>query len=96
MRCLLERLAPCSSPCSSRREEVTCSSTSRREEVTCYSTSLLLPSLDSVVSRLQGVFHQFLMFVPPVSVAPSVVEERFRPRPGEVCWRYPGDFLQSR
>ena len=85
LRGLLERLAPCSSPCSSRREEVT-----------CYSTCLLLPSLDAVVSRLQGVFHQFLMFVPPVSVAPSVVEERFRPRPGEVCWRYPGDFLQSR
>jgi len=66
----------------------------RKVEASCYQSTSLVPSMDKVLSNLEPIFKEFVMYVPAVGVTPPPLEDQFCISAEQR--RFPGDFLQSR
>merc|ERR1712012_905997 len=66
----------------------------RKAEASCYQSTSLVPSMDKVLSNLEPIFKEFVMYVPAVGVTPPPLEDQFCISAEQR--RFPGDFLQSR
>merc|ERR1711962_1186084 len=66
----------------------------RKVEASCYQSTSLVPSMAKVLSNLEPIFKEFVMYVPAVAVANFSLEDQFCISAEQR--RFPGDFLQSR
>merc|ERR1719447_2779726 len=49
----------------------------RKVEASCYQSTSLVPSMDKVLSNLEPIFKEFVMYVPAVGVTPPPLEDQF-------------------